>query len=251
MTCYNPSPSSHISPWCLTEACDIVLIFTLLFSIKGQTVQNSTVIPHTLCSHLTQSSSYFLQTVYHVTAQLLTRGFWRRSCDNASLHYIYLILYVTESCGHALTSALFPPRPKTANQKAASRAGRLSGEGGNPDVAAGRQCKFVDSKKRCLNRRLICMTTPLSGSFCGKHCLSKLCKEYKSLRHPLIPFLRVWSHLGVYLGFCLFDFVGACVCVFQRQDVFRFRVCVSAVQRGLSLCFCLSRWGFRENRSLS
>lgn len=96
MTCYNPSPSSHISPWCLTEACDIVLIFTLLFSIKGQTVQNSTVIPHTLCSHLTPVSFYFLQTVYHVTAQLLNQGFWRRSCDNASLHYIHLILYVTE-----------------------------------------------------------------------------------------------------------------------------------------------------------
>lgn len=162
---YNPSPSSHISPWCLTEACDIVLIFTLLFSIKGQTVQNSTVIPHTLCSHLTPVSFYFLQTVYHVTAQLLNQAFWRRSCDNASLHYIHLILYVTELRPRAYLCTFSPPI-QTANQKAASRAGRLSGEGGNPDVSAGRQCKFVyPPKKRCLNSRLICMTTCCQAAF--------------------------------------------------------------------------------------
>lgn len=47
MTCVSPASS------CSMEACDIVLICTLLFSIKGQTVQNSTVIPHTLSSHFT------------------------------------------------------------------------------------------------------------------------------------------------------------------------------------------------------
>lgn len=63
VVCYSLCVSSHISTCCLMEACNIVLILTLLFSIKGQTVQNSTVIPHTLCSHFTPVFFFSLHTV--------------------------------------------------------------------------------------------------------------------------------------------------------------------------------------------
>lgn len=81
-------PSSHISTCCLMEACNMVLMFTLLFSIKGQTVQNSTVIPHTLCSHLTPVSFYTVvpcnRRVFTSKLSTVQHG----SCKfNASLYY--------------------------------------------------------------------------------------------------------------------------------------------------------------------
>lgn len=58
----------------------------------------------------------------------------------------------------------------------------------------------------------------LSESFYGKCCQSKLWKK-----HLLISFCLFLKLLCVYLGFCLFDFVGMCVlvCVLVlRWDVF-------------------------------
>lgn len=162
-----------------------VNFFTLLFSIKGQTVQNSTVIPHTLCSHLTPVS--FFTQHYHVTAQFLHQSYQHGSCKfNASLHYNQCDFLCFS---RVLTIRLYFLPPRTANQKAASGAGRLSGEGGDPDVSAVCQCEFVYFKRHRQNSRLICMITCCQRAFMGS--LSKLWKEYKSSRRPLIPFLYV------------------------------------------------------------
>ncbi len=161
MACDNLFVSSHISTCCLTEACNIVLIFTLLFSIKGQTVLNSTVIPHTLCSHFTPVSFY---TVLPCNCTVFT------SVINTEVQRLFALQSALFSLclSGALTIRLplyFLPQP--ANQKAASGAGRLSGEGGDPDVSAGCQREFVYFKRRRQNSRLICMITCCQRAFMG------------------------------------------------------------------------------------
>lgn len=136
------------------EACNIVLIFvTLLFSIKGQTVQNSTVIPPTLCVH-----TFLPQCLIHTcnctvfTSKVINTG-------------VLIVFYVLQE---ALTLPLLLSSPETANQKAAPGAGRLSGEGGDPDVSAVCQCEFVYLKKTpSKNSRLICMITCCQRAFTG------------------------------------------------------------------------------------
>lgn len=92
LACDNPSPSSHISTCCLMEACDIVLIFTFFFSIKGQTVQNTTVILHTLCSHFTLVSYTVL--LCYCTLKLLTQ-----ELQVQFLPALQAVLFSTRFCG--------------------------------------------------------------------------------------------------------------------------------------------------------
>lgn len=145
------------------EACDIVLILTLLFSIKGQTVQNSTVIPHTLCSHFTPVSFYTVITMllHSVYIKVIDTGV--ASSTPPCITILFSWCFFLWSSNYTFASVLFFHQP--ANQKAASGAGRLSGEGGDPDVSAGCQCEFVYFKRRCLNSRLICMITCCQRAF--------------------------------------------------------------------------------------
>ena len=57
--------------------------------------------------------------------------------------------------------------------------------------------------------------------------------------------LHVFRLLLVWFCLC----VSFCV-LFFRWGVFLCCVCVSTVQRGLSLCFCLSRWGSQREQEL-
>lgn len=86
--------SSHISTCCMMEACNIMLICTLLFSIKGQTVQNSTVIPHTLCAHFTPVSLYTVLpcncTVF--TSKISTRELQVQQLCSISINHVSLCL---------------------------------------------------------------------------------------------------------------------------------------------------------------
>lgn len=111
--------------------------------------------------------SVFLHRYYHVTAQRLHQSYSHGSCKfNASLHnnLIFLMFFFFLWSGnYTFTSVLFFHQP--ANQKAASGAGRLSGEGGDPDVSADCQCEFVYFKRRCLNSCLICMITCCQRAF--------------------------------------------------------------------------------------
>lgn len=161
VACDNLSLSSHISTFCLMEACNIVLIFTLLFSIKGQTVQNSTVIPRTLCLHFTPVSFY---TALPCNCIVFTSKLSTRKLQVQRLFALKSVFICFRSVNYMFTAVLSPP---TANQKAAPGAGRLSGEGGDPDVSAVCQCEFVYFKRRRQNSRLICMTTCCRRAFMG------------------------------------------------------------------------------------
>ena len=79
------------STCCLMEACNIVLIYTLLFSIKGQTVQNSTVIPHTSCSQFTPVSYY---TVLPCTCTLFTSTISARELQVQHLFALPSLLFI-------------------------------------------------------------------------------------------------------------------------------------------------------------
>lgn len=100
---------SPVSTCCLMEACNIVLIFTLLFSIKGQTVLNSTVIPHTLCSHFTPVSFYTALpcncTVFHI--KVFNTGVASSTPLCITISLIFLIFF--RSVNFTFTSVLFFP----------------------------------------------------------------------------------------------------------------------------------------------
>lgn len=86
---------------------------------------------------------------------------------------------------HVLCSFL----PQPANQKAASGAGRLPGEGGDPDVSAVCQREFVHFKKTPSQQPTHLHNNLLSESFYAYRSSGR-----KSLRRPLIPFLCAGSH---------------------------------------------------------
>lgn len=154
-----PAPSScHISTCCLMEACDIVLIFYSSLFNQG---------PNSPKFH--GNPPHFVFTL-HPTAQLLHQvidtgvASSTPSCIMITLFFFVFLpfIYVTDRyLSIYFYTCLSPP----ANQKAASGAGRLSGEGGDPDVSAGCQREFVYIRGRWLNSRLICMLTCCQGAF--------------------------------------------------------------------------------------
>lgn len=117
ITSVSPTTSVHAV---LMKACNIVLIFTLLFSIKGQTVQNSTVIPPHFMFAL-HPSVFIL--CYDVNTTNCTRFASDLSIQELQvqrllpIHSDFLCLYFSVTLTIPLSLHFLP---KTANQKAAS-----------------------------------------------------------------------------------------------------------------------------------
>lgn len=105
--------------------------------------------PH-FCVHI--SPQCLFTQYYHVTAQFFTSKLstWELQVQHlfalqsvlVFFMFFYFIYFrnVNYTCVYLCT---FLSPLQTANQKAAPRAGRLSGEGGDPDVSAGCKCEFV------------------------------------------------------------------------------------------------------------